>query len=256
MRRYLIVANRTLGGQQLIEKVRDCLAAGPARFHAVVPVAPVGGRADLDANAVAEARGRLDEELSRLRAVGAEADGELVDADPFEAVAQALQRREFDEIILCTLPPGLSRWLGLDLLHRVRRSFGLPVTHIVAPAGLHSRIKSKGVRLSIYIGESDHTGHGPLYSEIVRRARDAGLAGATVLRGVEGFGASSTIHTARLLTMSEDLPIVVVIVDTEERIEQFLPMLDDLITEGLVVREQIDVVKYSARIAPSSARPQ
>ena len=97
------------------------------------------------------------------------------------------------------------------------------------------------------MGESDRHGHTPLHTEIVQRARAAGLAGATVLRGVEGFGASSVIHTSRLLTMSEDMPMVVVIIDTPDRIDGFLPLLDDLITEGLVVREPVDIIKYEGR---------
>ncbi len=74
-----------------------------------------------------------------------------------------------------------------------------------------------------------------------------GLAGATVLRGIEGFGASSHIHTTRILRLSEDLPVVIVIVDIAERIDAFLPQLDELITEGLIVREQIDIVSYRGR---------
>lgn len=121
------------------------------------------------------------------------------------------------------------------------------MTHVTAPAGWSEHIHATAVRLSVYIGETDRYQHQPLYSEIVRRARAAGLAGATVLRGLEGFGASSVIHTARLLTMSEDLPMVVVIIDACERIERFLPELDELITEGLVVREDVEVIKYVGR---------
>jgi uncharacterized protein len=102
-------------------------------------------------------------------------------------------------------------------------------------------------RLTIYIGESDVHGHKPLYTEIVHRAHAAGLAGATVLRGIEGFGASNHVHTARILRLSEDLPVVIVIVDSPEHIAAFLPQLDDLISEGLVVRETVDVVKYVGR---------
>jgi hypothetical protein len=109
------------------------------------------------------------------------------------------------------------------------------------------RVTAQAVRVSIYIGESDRHGHTPLHSEIVQRARAAGLAGATVLHGVEGFGASSVIHTSRLLTMSEDLPVVIIIVDTADHIDGFLPQLDDLITQGLVVRETVDIIKYEGR---------
>ncbi len=109
------------------------------------------------------------------------------------------------------------------------------------------KLEGPGERLSIFLGESDQHGHKPLYSEIVERAHDAGLAGATVVRGFEGFGASSRIHTARILRLSEDLPVIVIIVDRTERIDAFLPTLDDLISEGLVVRESVEIVKYVGR---------
>jgi len=111
------------------------------------------------------------------------------------------------------------------------------------------KLEGPGERLTIFLGESDQHGHKPLYTEIVERARDAGLAGATVVRGFEGFGASSRIHTARILRLSEDLPVVVIIVDRADRIDAFLPVLDDLITEGLVVRESVEIVKYVGRSA-------
>jgi len=109
------------------------------------------------------------------------------------------------------------------------------------------KLEGPGERLTIFIGESDQHGHKPLYTEIVERAHDAGLAGATVVRGFEGFGASSRIHTARILRMTEDLPVVVIIVDRVDRIDAFLPTLDELITEGLVVRENVEIVKYAGR---------
>jgi PII-like signaling protein len=90
--------------------------------------------------------------------------------------------------------------------------------------------------------------HKPLYTEIVHRARKAGLAGASVFRGIEGFGASSLIHTARLLSLSEDLPVAVVIVDSEELIRQFLPQLDELVTEGLVILDDCEVIRYVGRV--------
>ncbi len=111
------------------------------------------------------------------------------------------------------------------------------------------KLEGPGERLTIYIGETDQHHHRPLYTEIVERAQQAGLAGATVVRGMEGFGASSHIHTTRILRLSEDLPVVIVIVDIPERIDAFLPQLDDLITEGLIVREQIDIVVYRGRDA-------
>ncbi|OXM62488.1 DUF190 domain-containing protein [Amycolatopsis vastitatis] len=102
-------------------------------------------------------------------------------------------------------------------------------------------------RLTIYIGEDDHWHHKPLYHEIVRRARNAGLAGASVLRGVEGYGASSLIHTTRILSLSEDLPVVIVIIDEEAKLRAFLPQLDELIGEGLVTLDQVEVVRHVGR---------
>lgn len=111
------------------------------------------------------------------------------------------------------------------------------------------RLTGTALRLTVYLGESDQWHHRPLYSEIVRRAHDAGLAGASVFRGVEGFGASSLVHTTRLLSLSEDLPVAVVIVDTEERVRGFLPELDELVNEGLVVLDEVEVVRYVGRDA-------
>ncbi|MGI9080332.1 MAG: DUF190 domain-containing protein [Acidimicrobiales bacterium] len=102
-------------------------------------------------------------------------------------------------------------------------------------------------RLTIFVGEADHHGHTPLATEIVQRAHRAGLAGASVFRGVEGYGASNHIHTTRILSLSDDLPIAVIIVDTDERIAAFLPDLDELITEGLVIVDDVEVVKYVGR---------
>ncbi len=102
-------------------------------------------------------------------------------------------------------------------------------------------------RLTIFIGESDRYRHRPLHTEITERAQQAGLAGATVLRGIEGFGASSHLHTTRVLRLSEDLPVVVVIVDSPVRIDAFLAELGDLVTEGLVLREPVEVVSYQGR---------
>ncbi|MGI8697618.1 MAG: DUF190 domain-containing protein [Mycobacteriales bacterium] len=109
------------------------------------------------------------------------------------------------------------------------------------------RLQGPARRLTIFIGETDLWHHKPLYSEIVRRAHRAGLAGASVLRGIEGYGASSHIHTSRLLSLSDDLPLAIIIVDAEERIDEFLPQLDELITEGLVILDDVDVVRYVGR---------
>lgn len=111
------------------------------------------------------------------------------------------------------------------------------------------RLSGSAVRLTIFVGESDLWHHHSLAHEIVARARRAGLAGATVLRGIEGFGASSHIHTARLLSLSEDLPLAITVVDAEQRIRDFLPELDELITEGLVILDDVQVVRYVGRAA-------
>lgn len=98
--------------------------------------------------------------------------------------------------------------------------------------------------LRIFIGEGDRHKGRPLYQAITELAREKGLAGATVLRGVLGYGANSRLHTDRILRLSEDLPMVVEIVDVEEKITEFLPLLDDLITEGLVTVENVRVIAY------------
>jgi PII-like signaling protein len=98
--------------------------------------------------------------------------------------------------------------------------------------------------LRIFVGESDKYRGRPLYEEIVHEARRRGLAGATVLHGTVGFGASSRIHTAKILRLSEDLPMVIEIVDEEEKINAFLPDLDDMIGEGLVTMEKVEVIVY------------
>jgi hypothetical protein len=114
------------------------------------------------------------------------------------------------------------------------------------------KIEGPGKLLRIFIGESD-TWHGkPLYQAVVQRVREEGLAGATVLRGIEGFGASSRIHTARILRLSEDLPLVIEVVDAEDKINAFVPLLDEMITEGMVTLEKVEVLAYRAR-APKDA---
>lgn len=104
----------------------------------------------------------------------------------------------------------------------------------------------EGKLLRIFIGESDRWEHKPLYEEIVRTARSKGLAGATVLRGIEGFGANSHLHTTRILRLSEDLPLVIEIVDTSEKIDNFLAEVDHMITGGMVTVERVEVRKYQA----------
>ncbi|HKN90207.1 MAG TPA: DUF190 domain-containing protein [Acidimicrobiia bacterium] len=111
------------------------------------------------------------------------------------------------------------------------------------------RLEGHQKRLTIFIGESDRVGHTPLATELVQRAHAAGLAGASVFRGVEGYGASNHIHTTRLLSLSDDLPVAVIIVDADDRIRAFLHELDELITEGLVIIDDVEVVKYVGRAA-------
>jgi PII-like signaling protein len=102
-------------------------------------------------------------------------------------------------------------------------------------------------RLTILIGEDD-TRHGkPLYTEIVHRAHAAGLAGASVLRGIEGYGASNHIHTTRILSLSDDLPVAVIIVDTPDKIDSFIPEVEELVAEGLVLVDDVHVVRYVGR---------
>jgi nucleotide-binding universal stress UspA family protein len=129
MRAFLIVANQTLTSQSLTEAITARLADGPVRTHVVVPLSPVGGRLTWDEQASrAVAQARLDEMLERLHEMGAEADGEIGDRDPVMAVRDALRGREIDEVIVSTLPRGLSRWLGEDVPSRLRDSVRVPVT--------------------------------------------------------------------------------------------------------------------------------
>jgi hypothetical protein len=107
--------------------------------------------------------------------------------------------------------------------------------------------------LRIFIGESDRWKHQPLYEAIVLKARELHLAGATVLRGPMGFGKSSRLHTAKILRLSMDLPLVIEIVDTEEKIQGFLPVLDGMMKKGLVTLEKVKVIDYRAAVdLPSS----
>ena len=106
------------------------------------------------------------------------------------------------------------------------------------------KIPQDGYLLRVFVGESDMHGHIPLYEAIVLNARKAGLAGATVLRGVMGFGKHSVLHTAKILRLSEDLPMVIEIVDSLEKIEAFLPTLDTMVLEGLVTVEKVRVIHY------------
>jgi nucleotide-binding universal stress UspA family protein len=148
MRRYLIVANQTLGGEQLIAKITECMKAGPCRFYLVAPVTQteasdrwVSGGFDggvlPGAYRIARslAGARLRHELTRLHEAGAEADGEVVDPVPVDAIRKIASREDIDEIIVSTLPRRLSRWMTMDLPHRLRRATQLPVSHVIGPAG-------------------------------------------------------------------------------------------------------------------------
>jgi PII-like signaling protein len=106
------------------------------------------------------------------------------------------------------------------------------------------KLEGEGKLLRIFIGEGDRWQGQPLFVAFVRKVRENGGAGATVLRGIEGFGAHSRIHTARILRLSEDLPIVVEIVDTAEKIDALLPALDAMIEDGLVTIEKVEILRY------------
>jgi hypothetical protein len=142
MPHYLVVANQTLGGDHLLDEVRDCLREGGCRFHIVVPATePRDHAVTTEGEARALAQERLDRALARFRDLGAQADGEIGDERPMDAIRDAIRGRDFDGIILSTLPPRISRWLGQDLPHRVEREFGLPLRHVVGqaePAGPRS----------------------------------------------------------------------------------------------------------------------
>ncbi len=150
MSKYLVVANQTLGGDHLMDEVRRRAAAGPSSFYVVVPntrsvdaarasgapLAPAtaSGSPEEDHRAALISRSRLHEALARLRAEGLEAQGDLGDSEPLTAIADALAVERFDEIIISTLPIGISRWLGMDLPSRAERKFKLPVTTVTAGA--------------------------------------------------------------------------------------------------------------------------
>ncbi len=136
MRRYLVVANQTLLGGPLLTRVQGCLAAGPCQFHLVVPASHAGGRAVwTEGHDRGVAAVRLAEGLERFPSLGADVVGEVADANPIDAVRDVLLHAPpFDEIVVSTLPPGLSRWLRQDLPHRIQRTFDLPMSLVVAMA--------------------------------------------------------------------------------------------------------------------------
>lgn len=111
------------------------------------------------------------------------------------------------------------------------------------------QIPNQAVSLRIFIGESDHCDGRPLYEAIVMKARELHLAGATVLRGPIGFGKSSRLHTSKILRLSEDLPLLIEIVDSEDNINAFLPILDGMMSSGLITLEKVQVLQYGERAA-------
>lgn len=114
------------------------------------------------------------------------------------------------------------------------------------------RLHGEGRLLRIFIGESDSWHGKPLYQAIVRHLRAEGIAGATVIRAIEGFGAKSHLHTSRILRLSEDLPLVIEVVDTAENIQRILPTLNDMVGDGLVTLERVEVIAYRGGPNPSS----
>jgi hypothetical protein len=131
---YLIVANQTLASPTLASAIADRLAAGPASFHVVVPATPVPHGLTWDEGQSREAaQERLDAVIQRLRDLGTEASGEVGSSDPVQAVLDACRARSVDEIILSTLPPGISRWLGLDVPSQLKGAVQMPVTVVIAP---------------------------------------------------------------------------------------------------------------------------
>lgn len=107
-----------------------------------------------------------------------------------------------------------------------------------------TKLQDKGCLLRIFIGESDKYKGKSLYEQIVLKARELKLAGATVLKGIMGFGANSHLHSAKILRLSEDLPIIIEIVDSKKNIERFLPFLDESVKDGLITIEELNIIKY------------
>lgn len=113
------------------------------------------------------------------------------------------------------------------------------------------KLPEEGMLLRIFIGEADRCKSKTLYEQIVLKARELNLAGATVLRGILSFGASSRIHTAKILELSEDLPVIVEIVDTEENLNKLMPFLDETVIDGLITLEKVKIIYYRAGAANS-----
>jgi hypothetical protein len=114
------------------------------------------------------------------------------------------------------------------------------------------KLEGRAKKLSVYLGESDHYEHKPTYKAIVEALRERGIAGATVLRGVEGYGKTSRIHTAAILRLSEDLPVVIEVIDKAERIESVLPLIREVVKNGLVTIEDVEVISYKSGPEPGA----
>ncbi len=108
------------------------------------------------------------------------------------------------------------------------------------------KAETTGKLLRVFVGESDRHGAQPLYTAIVERARHEGLSGATVFKGIEGYGGHSVVHAARVFDLSTDLPVLIEIVDTAEKIERFIPLLDEMVHEGLITMENVQVIRYKS----------
>ena len=157
--RYLVVANQTLGGELLMNEIRNRIAAGPSSFYVLVPAIPIGVNSFAEVLATPEigvpaetrtglaereetlrhraestSESRLSQLIAQIRAQGGEADGDIGDTDPVKAIEAAMTSGPFDEVIISTLPLGVSRWLGLDVPHRVQRRFKVPVTTVTGRA--------------------------------------------------------------------------------------------------------------------------
>src|SRR5262249_52363408 len=127
------------------------------------------------------------------------------------------------------------------------RASGCVDGRAIGPAflkGVLMKISEEGQLLRVFVGESDKWEGKPLYEALVLKARDMGLAGATMLRGLMGYGAASRVHTAKILRLSEDLPVIVEIVDSQEKIASFLPTIDEMVQEGLVTLEKVQIILY------------
>lgn len=133
VKRYLVVANQTLGGAALVRRLKECVSQGPCAFHVLVPAnVDTQGWVHDDETDRELAQQRLEQALERFSGLGAKVTGEVGDVSPVDAILDVLRRETFDEVILSTLPPGVSRWLRLDLISRVERAVPVRVTHVVA----------------------------------------------------------------------------------------------------------------------------